>query len=146
MTVDVGRDPGSGKRRQLRRRFATESAARAELASVLSGVKAGIYVHASKLTVDHVCEAWLASKHSLKNSTLAWQASKLAALRDKLGHIEVQKLSKADLDTLVGRLRRGEVQGRKKWTPRSCNYLLYLATAVLDDQVAQGTSFATSRA
>jgi integrase len=39
----------------------------------------------------------------------------------------------------VGRLRRGEAQGRKKkWTPRSCNYLLYLATAVLDDQVKQG--------
>lgn len=49
-----------------------------------------------------------------------------------------QKLSKTDLDTLVGRLRRGEVQGRKKWTPHSCNYLLYLTTAVLDDQVAQG--------
>jgi len=38
----------------------------------------------------------------------------------------------------MGRLRRGEVEGRKKWTPRSGNYLLYLTTAVLDDQVAQG--------
>ena len=38
----------------------------------------------------------------------------------------------------MGRLRRGEVEGRNKWTPRSCNYLLYLTTAVLDDQVAQG--------
>jgi integrase len=65
--------------------------------------------------------------------------SKLAALRDELGHIEVQKLSKANLDTLVGRLRRGEAEGRKKkWTPRSVNYLLYLTTAVLDDQVKQG--------
>ena len=64
--------------------------------------------------------------------------SKLSALRDELGHLEVQKLSKADLDTLVGRLRRGEVEGRKKWTPRSCNYLLHLVTAVLDDQVKQG--------
>jgi integrase len=64
--------------------------------------------------------------------------SKLDALRDELGHIEVQKLSKADLDTLVGRLRRGEIEGRTKWTPRSCNYLLYLMTAILDDQVPQG--------
>ncbi|MGE5695064.1 MAG: site-specific integrase [Candidatus Sericytochromatia bacterium] len=38
----------------------------------------------------------------------------------------------------MGRLRRGEVEGRKKWTPRSCNYLLYLTTAILDDQMAQG--------
>jgi len=58
--------------------------------------------------------------------------------RDQLGHIEIQKLAKADLDGLVGRLRRGEVDGRRKWTPCSCNYLLYLATAVLDDQLAQG--------
>ncbi|MGO9732755.1 tyrosine-type recombinase/integrase [Mycobacterium sp.] len=138
LTVDAGRDPESGRRRQIRRRFSTEAAARAELAAVQGGVKAGTYVQSSRLTVDQACEAWLVSKHALKGSTLAGHRSKLAALRDELGHIEIQKLSKADLDGLVGRLRRGEVDGRKKWTPRSCNYLLYLVTAVLDDQVAQG--------
>jgi integrase len=52
-----------------------------------------------------------------EGSTLAGHRSKLAALRDELGHLEVQKLSKAHLDDLVGRLRRGEVEGRKKkWT------------------------------
>lgn len=138
LTVDAGIDPVSSKRRQIRRRFPTEAKARAELASVAGGVKAGTYVHSSKLTVDQVCESWLASKHSLRPSTLAGHRSKLAALRDELGNVEVQKLSKADLDTLIGRLRRGEVEGRKAWTPRSLNYLLYLTTAVLDDQVKQG--------
>jgi integrase len=138
LTVDAGQDAVSGKRRQVRRRFTTEASARAELAALQAGVVTGTYVHSSKLTVDQVCEAWLASKHSLKASTLLGHRSKLAALRDELGHLEAQKLSKADLDTLVGRLRRGEVEGRKKWTPRSCNYLLHLATAVLDDQVTQG--------
>ena len=118
LTVDAGHDPETGRRHQIRRRFATEAAARAELATVQGGVKAGTYVHSSKLTVDQACEAWLASKHALKDSTLAGHRSKLAALRDELGHIEIQKLSKADLDTLVGRLRRGEVEGRNKWTPR----------------------------
>jgi integrase len=138
LTVDTGVNPETGRRRQIRRRFATEAAARAELASVQAGVLAGTHVHSNKLTVDQVCEDWLASKHSLKESTLAGHRSKLAALRDELGHVEIQKLAKADLDGLVGRLRRGEVEGRKKWTPRSCNYLMYLATAILDDQVAQG--------
>jgi integrase len=64
----------------------------------------------------------------------------LAALRDELGHVPVQQFTKADLDGLVGRLRRGEVAGRKKWSARSCNYMLYLVTAVLDDQVAQGNA------
>jgi len=138
LIVDAGHDAESGKRRQLRRRFSTEADAKAKLAELQGGVTAGTYVHSNKSTVDQVCGAWLASKHSLKESTLAGHRSKLAALRDELGHVEVQKLSKADLDDLIGRLRRGEVEGRKKWTPRSCNYLLYLTTAVLDDQVKQG--------
>jgi integrase len=71
LTVDAGCEPESCKRRQIRRRYTTEAAARAELASVQSGVTAGTYVHTNKLTVEAACEAWLASKHSLKGSTLA---------------------------------------------------------------------------
>jgi integrase len=138
LTVDAGTDPQTERRRQIRRHFPTEAAARAELATVQAGVTAGTHVHSSKLTVDQACEAWLASKHSLKPSTLRGHRVKLAALRDELGHVEVQKLTKADLDGLIGRLRAGKVEGRKAWTPRSCNYLLYLTTAVLDDQVKQG--------
>jgi integrase len=101
-------------------------------------VTAGTYVHSSKLTVDQACEAWLVSKHSLKPSTLRGHRLKLDALRAELGAVEVQKLTKADIDGLIGRLRRGEVDGRKTWTPRSCNYLRYLIGAVLDDQERQG--------
>ena len=119
-------------------RFDTKKAARAELAAVQAGVTAGTYVHASKLTVDQACEAWLVAKHRLKPSTLAGHRVSLGPLCDELGHVEVQKLAKADLDGLVGRLRRGEVAGRKKWSARSVNYMLYLCSAVLDDQVAQG--------
>jgi len=110
VTVDAGTDPDTGRRRQLRRRFTTEADARAELATIQGGVTAGTYIHSNALTVDQVCEEWLVSKHSLKPSTLAGHRSKLAALRDELGEIEVQKLTKADLDGLVGRLRRGEVK------------------------------------
>jgi len=139
LVVDTGVDPATGKRRQIRRRFTTEKAAREELGRIQGGVQTGTYVHASKLTIEDVCEAWLASKHSLKASTLAGHRSKLKVLRAELGHVEVQQLSKADLDGLVGRLRNGEAKGTKrKWSPRSCNYLLYLITAVLDDQMKQG--------
>jgi integrase len=138
--VDAGHDPETGKRRQVRRRFTTEAAARAELANLQAGVTAGTYVHTSKLMVDQACEAWLVSKHALKPSTIAGHRVSLGPLRDELGHVEVQKLTKADLDGLVGRLRRGEVEGRKEWSARSCNYMLYLATAVLEDQVSQGNA------
>lgn len=138
VTVDAGHDFKTGRRRQIRRRFATEKDARAELASVQGGLTAGTYVHASMLTVDQACEAWLASKHSLKPSTLRGHRVSLQPLRDELGAVEVQKLIKAHLDNLVGRLRRGEVVGRRAWSARSCNYMLYLASAVLNDQLAQG--------
>lgn len=138
LVVDAGVNPQTGKRRQVRRRFSTEAAARDELATILGGVASGTYVHASKTTVEDVCQAWLDSKHSLKPSTLAGHRSKLQALRDELGHVEVQRLTKHDLDSLVGRLRRGDGEGRKPWSARSVNYLLYLACAVLDDQLAQG--------
>jgi integrase len=139
LTVEAGHDPESGKRRQLRRRFATEAAARAALADMQAGVRAGTYIHASRLTVQEAVEGWLASKHSLKPSTLRGHRQKLSALCDELGHLELQRLSKAHIDGLIGRLRSGEVEGRKAWTPRSCNYLRYLIGAVLDDQMKQGT-------
>lgn len=138
LVVDAGINPETGKRRQVRRRFTTERAARDELSAIQGGLQSGTYVHRSRVTVDQVCGEWLTSKHSLKPSTLAGHASKLSVLREELGHIEVQKLSKHDLDTLIGQLRRGELAGRKPWTARSVNYLLYLTTAVLDDQLAQG--------
>jgi integrase len=124
----------------VRRRFATEKAARDELASVQGGVTTGTYVHASKLTAEQACEAWLMAKHALKPSTLRGHGVSLGPLRDELGHVEVQQLTKADLDALVGRLRRGEVAGRRRWSARSVNYLLYLCSAVLNDQVAQGNA------
>ncbi|MGD9622527.1 MAG: tyrosine-type recombinase/integrase [Mycolicibacterium sp.] len=138
LVVDTGHDPKTGRRRQIRRRFTTEQAARDELKKVQGGIPAGTYVHPSKLTIDQACEAWLASKHGLKPSTLRGHRATLKALRDEIGHVEVQRLTKSDVDTLIGRLRRGEVEGRKAWSPRSCNYLLHLTTAVLDDQQAQG--------
>lgn len=138
VVVDAGVDPETKKRKQIKRRFTTEKAARDELAAVQGNVVAGTYVHRSDTTVNAVCEAWLLSKHSLKPSTLAGHRSKLAALRDELGHLEVQALTKADLDGLIGKLRRGECKSGKPWSPRSCNYLLYLTEVALDDQLRQG--------
>ena len=65
------------------------------------------YVHASRLTVERACEAWLRSKHALKPSTLRAHRVSLGPLRDELGHAEVQRLTKADIDGLLGRLRGG---------------------------------------
>ena len=75
LVVDAGADPETKKRRQIRRRFTTEKAARAELAEIQGSVQSGTYVHRTGATVDEVVEAWLLSKHKLKASTLAGHRS-----------------------------------------------------------------------
>jgi Arm DNA-binding domain len=84
LTVDVG--VVDGKRKQLRKRYATEKEARAALDAVRGDVAKGIYVHPSKVTLTEACEDRLAAKHGLKPSTLhghrlTWQAA-LAELGD----------------------------------------------------------------
>ncbi|KSU59642.1 MULTISPECIES: site-specific integrase [unclassified Gordonia (in: high G+C Gram-positive bacteria)] len=125
-------------RRQVKRRFRTEREARDELATLQASVAAGTYVHASKLTTSMAIDNWLAAKHSLKPSTLRGHTGALSVVKDELGDTLVQRLTKRDIDDLVGRLRAGQVEGRKVWSPRSVNYMLSLLTAVLDDQEQQG--------
>jgi hypothetical protein len=59
-----------GKRKQLRKRYATEKEARAALDAGRGDVAKGTYVHPSKVTLAEACEDWLAAKHGLKPSTL----------------------------------------------------------------------------
>ena len=140
LTVDVG--IVDGKRKQLRKRYATEKEARAALDAVRGDVAKGTYVHPSKVTLAEACADWLAAKHGLKPSTLHGHRVNLAAALAELGDIEVQKLSKRHIDDLVTVLRGGlpspTGKSRKAWSPRSVNYMLGLLTAVLTDQMRQG--------
>ena len=141
LTVDVG--VVDGKRKQLRRRYASEKEARAALDAVRGDAAKGTYVHPSKVTLAEVCEDWLAAKHRLKPSTLHGHRVNLAAALAELGDVEVQNLSKRHVDDLVTALRAGGLpsptgKSRKAWSPRSVNYMLGLLTPVLRDQMRQG--------
>ncbi len=141
LTVDVG--VVDGKRKQLRKRYATEREARAALDAVRGDVAKGTYVHPAKVTLAEACEDWLAAKHGLKPSTLHGHRVNLAPALAELGDVEVQKLTKRHFDDLVTALRAGGLpsptgKSRKAWSPRSVNYMLGLLTAVLRDQMRQG--------
>jgi integrase len=91
------------------------------------------------------CKNWLAAKHAYgrKRSTLHGYREKLTPVIAELGDLEVQKLTKRDIDDLVAALRRGGMKSptggdRKPWTPRSVNYMLSLLTAVLESEMKQG--------
>ncbi|WP_249338296.1 tyrosine-type recombinase/integrase [Tsukamurella paurometabola] len=131
----VGAD---GERRQVNRSFTTEKAARAFHAEVLGAVQAGTYVSVSARTVEQACAEWLASKHRIKASTRRGYEVALQPVRDELGSIPVQRLEKADIDKLVVRLRAGEVEGRRAYTPRSANQVIGRLQQVLASEMKQG--------
>ncbi|MFC9786475.1 tyrosine-type recombinase/integrase [Rhodococcus sp. NPDC127528] len=144
VTVDTGVDPESGRRKQHRRRFRTEEHARSELARIQSEVASGTHVHARTITVSEVIDGWLLSKHSLKPSTAHGYKVVLAPARSELGDIAVQKLTRKDIDKLIGQLRAGGLAGesrevRKPWKARTVNYMLTVLSAALESEVKQGT-------
>lgn len=143
LTVDVG--VVDGKRKQLRKRYITEKEARDALDQIRGDVARGTYVHPTKTTVAQACEDWMAGKRAAerKGSTLHGYDEKLTVIIAELGDVEVQKLTKRNIDDLVAALRSGGLPSptgktRKPWSPRSVNYLLGLLTAVLDSEMKQG--------
>ena len=141
LTVDTG--IVGGKRKQLRRRNATEREARDALDEVRGQLTQGSYVQPSQLTVRQACDDWLAAKHGLKPSTVHGHSTSLTPVKVHLGDIAVQDLTKRHIDDLVAALRAGGGQSptgkiRKPWKPRTVNYMLSLLTAVLEDQMRQG--------
>ncbi|WP_235673526.1 hypothetical protein [Mycolicibacter algericus] len=141
LTVDVGEI--DGKRKQFRKRYPTEKAAR-RAGRDPRQVATGTYVHPSTRTVAQACEDWLAGKRAADRaeSTVDGYAEKLSVVIAELGDREVQKLTKRHLDDLVIALRRRAAlptdKPRKPWSPRSVNYLLGLLVAMLESEQKQG--------
>ncbi|MGU3650605.1 site-specific integrase [Mycolicibacterium sp. A43C] len=143
LTVDTGLV--DGKRKRFRKRYTTEREARAALDAIRGHVAQGTYVQPTTRTVSDACDDWIAGKRAanLKRSTLHGYEEKLSVVKAELGHIEVQKLTKRNVDDLVVALRAGGLKSpldktRKPWTPRSVNYMLGLLTAVLESEQKQG--------
>ena len=63
LTVDVG--TVDGKRKQLRKRYATEGDARKALDEIRGDVAKGTYVQPSVITVEDACANWLMSRHGI---------------------------------------------------------------------------------
>src|ERR1700757_1289155 len=70
VTVDAGQNPETGKRQQVRRRYATEKEARDALAEIAQQVSTDAFVPRKTVTVDELCDDWLASLHNVRRTTL----------------------------------------------------------------------------
>ena len=126
LTVDAGVNPQTGKRQQVRRRYTTEKQARDALAEVTQQAAIGTFVPRKAVTLEELCEDWLASLHNARLTTRTHYGYVLSPLREQYGHLPAQRLTRPELDKLLIALRDGGTvtaagHTRRPWAPRSLN-------------------------
>lgn len=138
--VDAGRDPVTGKRRQITRTFDRRGVAERELARVVHEVARGTYSAPSRTTVKVYLAEWLRS--ATRGKEAATQRNYADALRpvtDRLGAVPLQKLSTRHVEDLVDwMLTEGRRRGGKPGTPlgaRTVQLTLSRLRAALNDAV-----------
>ena len=75
----------TGKRLQVRRRYATEKQARDALAGVSQQVSTDAFVPRKAVTVEALSADWLASQHNARATTVNAYRFSLAPLRERHG-------------------------------------------------------------
>lgn len=128
----------TGKRQQVRRRYATERLAGDALAVIAEGATKGVFVARSAVTVERVCADYLASRHKLRTTSLSKLAYDLAPLRERHGGMAVQRLTKAHIDALVtdlpaGGTKTGKGRTRRPWSAVAVNKTVEAIAMVLAD-------------
>jgi integrase len=96
------------------------------------------------MTVAQAIDKWLAGRRNLRPSTQRDYADSLRLVSDRLGNVQLQKLSKSHLDALVDELkvsgrRSGDIYQTPGLSPASINHMLGRLSSVLEDAVRQGT-------
>jgi integrase len=141
--VDIGRDPGTGKRQQKTYTFDLRREAVAELARIKSETAQGTYVRPSKMTLNQYLDEWLPPVvRDLEASSTRNYADALRPARERLGDKQLQKITKDDVEQLVTWMRRsGRKRGGKPGTGlsrRTVALTLGRLTAALETAVAEG--------
>lgn len=138
--VDIGDDPVTGKRRQIRRTFDRRKEAQTELARVLHEVNQRTFTVPAKTTVGEYLQEWLRSATRGKEAaTVRNYEDALRPVIDRYGARPLQKFTTTDVEDLVdwmltsGRRRGGKVGSGL--SPRSVQLTLSRLKAALNDAV-----------
>ncbi|MEB3032297.1 site-specific integrase [[Mycobacterium] nativiensis] len=147
--TDAGKDPITGKRRQVRRRFKTEREARDTLSVVRTEAAKGTFVARKTLTVGDAVDDYLAARHNLRATSLSKLTYDLNVLKQFHGELNLQSLTKAQIDQMVRALVKGGTttpattkfpKGRKRkpWGPKAVNKVISATARLLEDAHRQG--------
>lgn len=139
--VDIG--TVNGKRKQFRHNYPSEQAARKKLAEIQAQVQGGSYIHKSGTTVSEVVEQWLSGRTGLRSSTLSGHRHRLKPLVALYGDLPIQELEKHHIDTLMARLKVGDIprpknMPRKPSNGQSRRNILGSIKQLLKNEVRQG--------
>ncbi|MGR4847923.1 tyrosine-type recombinase/integrase [Streptomyces sp. LARHCF252] len=120
-TIDAGRDPETGKRRQVTVTRNTLKEAKAELSKIENEQNTGVYVLPNQLTVNEWLDQWLSMKaEDLEETTIYNYRITLDRCRGRLGYILLQELAEEDVEAwMKWALKSGRVRGGKAGTPLS---------------------------
>lgn len=143
VVLDIGADPQTGKRRQIRRRYPTLREARAAEAEYAHDASRGTFVARRALTFSEVAEEFLNSRHHWKSTTESRARYQVGVANEFLGAKNVQALTKSDIDRMVVTLRKGGTttptgRPRKAWGATSINALVGVVRHILADAQSQG--------
>ena len=143
IVTEAGRDPETGKRKQVMRRFERLKDANAELARVTHERNRGTYVPPSKLTMDALLDGYLKSAcFEREEATRSNYAHALRLPRERLGGRLAQGITRADIEELrdyamsAGR-KRGGTPGTRLG-PRAVRLMLSRLSAALEQAVDDG--------
>lgn len=116
--IDIGRDPETGKRKQVTHTFDTKREAKSEYARIKHECDRGTYVRPHKLTVNDFLDEWLASAtRDVEKATAANYRDALLPVRERLGVRPLQSLTERDVEALVDwMLTSGRRRGGKPGT------------------------------
>lgn len=113
--IDIGRDPKTGRRKQLTRTFDRKADAKAEWNRIGHERSQGTYVPPTKTTVDEFLDEWLTSAtRAVEKGTASNYRDALLPVRQRLGHRVIQTLTERDVEQLVDwMLTEGRRRGGK---------------------------------
>lgn len=143
LTVDAGINAETGRRQQVRRRYATEREARVALAEVVGAAVQGTFVRRRTITVHEVCDKYVAGRHRLRATSKAKLNYDLQPLVERYGNEPVQRLAKPHIDELVADLLAGGTKTakggtRRPWGALAVNKFIQTVAMVLADALRQG--------
>jgi integrase len=141
LTVDVG--TSAEHRKQLRKRYDTELEARNALATIIAQRAAGTYVSKRPDTVKEACNQWITGRPGWKETTRTGHQNRLKPLIALYGDLPVQDLKKFHIDTLMAKLKTGDIPrpNEKKRRPsngQSRRNILGSIRLMLKSEVDQG--------